>query len=290
MTEEEAGQGRQLENRLVAVAGVLAPTTVIGGLLLYFGYVATYARFLYFGVEFEVVDLAPQDLVLLGVEALYVPLGLIILVVLAGVLLYLLAWPAYGDRVGRRARVVVTVAAVAVGVALTIRGIMGVVVPEIAATERPIALTPLSMAVGVLLLTAGQRLLLRALGRAPHRAERAALLLAAGVVVLSLIWATNSFAHATGRGQAVTQLERLPQRPEVILDTKEALEIVVPGVREHRLKKGKAFRYRYRGLRLLAESNGRLFLVPATWAEHHGTLVVPLDSAVRVQFVPPPPP
>jgi hypothetical protein len=47
---------------------------------------------------------------------------------------------------------------------------------------------------------------------------------------------------------------------------------------------GQTFHYRYRGLRLLIEGQDRMFLVPDKWSASDSTLVVPLDSSVRVQF------
>ncbi|WP_405737503.1 hypothetical protein OG607_16590 [Streptomyces sp. NBC_01537] len=45
------------------------------------------------------------------------------------------------------------------------------------------------------------------------------------------------------------------------------------------------FRYRYRGLRLLAQSNGRVFLIPDQWAPGNGNcLMLPVDSDTRFQF------
>ncbi|WP_162952604.1 hypothetical protein [Streptomyces hundungensis] len=47
------------------------------------------------------------------------------------------------------------------------------------------------------------------------------------------------------------------------------------------------FRFRYQELRLLAESNGRMFLIPGDWEPSSGSvLVLPADAAVRVSFSP----
>jgi hypothetical protein len=48
---------------------------------------------------------------------------------------------------------------------------------------------------------------------------------------------------------------------------------------------GQHFRYRYRGLRLLAQSGDRMFLIPKDWTWRDGdVLVVPPGSGVRVAF------
>src|SRR4051794_26460224 len=60
-----------LLDQLSAVAGVVAPTTVLTALLYYYGYVATYARFAYFGVDLATLRLPTQELVLRSVAVLY---------------------------------------------------------------------------------------------------------------------------------------------------------------------------------------------------------------------------
>jgi len=70
------------------------------------------------------------------------------------------------------------------------------------------------------------------------------------------------------------------------LDTKERLFLHDPGIEETVLPPsgGQTFHYRYRGLRLLIEGQDRMFLVPDRWSASDSTLIVPLDSSVRVQF------
>jgi hypothetical protein len=69
---------------------------------------------------------------------------------------------------------------------------------------------------------------------------------------------------------------RLAERPSVVLDTKERLYLRFPGAEE----------IRYRGLRLLIEANGKLFLIPERWRQGGGVLVVPHDDSSRAQFEP----
>ena len=120
------------------------------------------------------------------------------------------------------------------------------------------------------------------------RLRRIALAATAGLVVAGLFYAVNSFAAAYGAGRGYDDAVGLPERPEVILDTKERLVDVPPGVTERDLPADKdaAFRYRYSGLRLLLESGERLFLVPGNWTVQSKTLVVPYDSDIRIQLIP----
>lgn len=111
--------------------------------------------------------------------------------------------------------------------------------------------------------------------------ETGALVLIAGITVLSMFWAANSVAHAHGRGDAIDMSGTLASRPGIILDTKERLDIVLPGMTEYSLP-GPTFKYRYRGLRLLVEAHDRLLLVTDAWEKGDGkTLVIADDDSIR---------
>ncbi|MET8678029.1 hypothetical protein ABZW18_10670 [Streptomyces sp. NPDC004647] len=95
---------------------------------------------------------------------------------------------------------------------------------------------------------------------------------------------------AYGLGRALDDAGSLPGRPEVVLYTKEPLRDLPTGASSTRLAPtaGSELRYRYRGLRLLVQANGRLFLVPAHWTTPGGrTLVLPYDNTVHLELVPP---
>jgi hypothetical protein len=312
---EPSSPGPDLVDRLRAIAGVVAPTTVVTALLFYFGYVATFARFRYFGVYLDMVGLSTQDMALYGVEVIYAPLialclaGLLAASVHAG-----LSWLVSSgrrDAVSGWAGVFV----ILVGFLLLLRGVVGMQVPEVARTEFP-GTTPTCLGLGAICVAYGTRLL-RVVGRRWHRRQvrvapgaaagdrwwpdsppadrivRYGLVLVSVIVVASLFWAANSFAAAFGRGRALTDAAMLADSPEVILDTQQALADPPPGVTASELPAAApgsvgAFRYRYRNLRLLVEGNDRLYLVPVPWQEDSRTLVIPYDEKVRIQLVPPP--
>jgi hypothetical protein len=106
------------------------------------------------------------------------------------------------------------------------------------------------------------------------------------VIAGSIFWATATIAQASGRAIAQYAAMHFADLPSVILDTKERLFLHDPGVEETVLppSEGQTFHYRYRGLRLLIEGQDRMFLVPDRWSASDSTLIVPLDSSVRVQF------
>ena len=288
----EPNRSDALVERLKAIAGVLAPTTVVGALLYYYGYVTSYARFDYFGLDLGVLGLSSQELVVRSLAALYVPLAVLILAGVGALWAHLairdlLATGRHRGTLRRAATL-----AVVVGVLLLARAAVGVLVPTVAATE-PIATTPTTLVIGAVLVAYGRQVRLAAGRFTPRsptrlRAERVGWALTGALVVLGLFWIANSFAAAYGRGQAMADAADLAGRPAVTLDTTERLYTPLPGVIETRLPadRGQRFRYRYRGLHLLLESDSRLYLVSADVSAGPRVLVVPFDTTTRFQFAP----
>ncbi|MGH4001860.1 MAG: hypothetical protein ACRDTJ_30855, partial [Pseudonocardiaceae bacterium] len=213
-----------IAERLKAVAGVVAPTTLIAALLYYYGYVTTNARFAYFGVDLTTLRMSTQDLAMRSVAALYVPVAGLLAAGLAGYWLHSAATAALAR--GKRAKLLRRIGwlVIAAGTALFIRAVVGIVVPSIAENEFP-GITPLSLGLGALLVAYGRHLVLGASEdqnrSQERRRERVAWALVSGIAVLSLFWLTNSFAGAYGRGQADADSRQLATRPSVTLDTKE---------------------------------------------------------------------
>lgn len=311
-----ASPGGQFLERTRAVVNVLGPATVVTSLLFYFGYVATTARFRYFGVYLSLMNQSLQDMLLYGVEVVYPPLiavsvlGLLVLAAHAGV--HLLLSSEDRDYVTSWVGIFVTL----LGCLALARGVVGVLVPHIARTEA-IATTPLCLGAGALGLAYGAWLLRRVtirrdrrrLANAPDDADppthspvvdwlaspacvrlcRYAMAWITLLIIASAFWTANSFAAAYGLGRALDDADSLPGRPEVVLYTKEPLRDLPAGASGTRLSPaaGGELRYRYRGLRLLVQANSRLFLVPAHWTTPGShTLVVPYDNTVRLELVP----
>lgn len=279
-----------LVERLRTAAGVIAPTTLIAALLYYYGYVTTLARFAYFGVDLSTLRMSTQDLALRSVEALYVPLAALLAAGLVGFWLHttvraFLVQGKYTRLLQRGGWLAITL-----GTVLLVRAVIGIIHSSIAANEFP-GITPISLGLGALLMAYGRHLVTyvspdQNRSQRRRRLERVVWTAVSGIAVLSLFWLTNSFAAAYGRGQADVDSLKLGTKPSVTLDTKERLYLGYPGVEETHLpiENGQQFRYRYRGLRLLIESDSRLFLIPERWRKGGNVLVLPEDSSVRVQF------
>lgn len=293
---EERGEERRqpgLAAQLATYGSVIAPTSLITALLSYFGYLAMRARFEYFGVYLDMVNLSTADLLLYGSDVVYVPVVLVGLAVLVATGLRLAGNWLVSDPRRDALSGWITLIVVLVAILFLLRALLGILIPSVAKTEFP-GVTPLSLTSCALLLRYSATLwqVLAARRDEPRwtpprqvlNAGRYALL---ALVVAGLFWTANSFASAYGNGRALDDAEDLPKRPEVILDTQEPINDPPFGVLHTELPGNVKFRHRYTGLRLLVESDHRLFLVPARWsAGSSRTLVVDNSADIRLQLAP----
>ena len=282
--------------RIKDLATLIAPTTAITALLIYFGYVGTRARFAYFGVNLDLTGMSNQNLILYGLEVVYVPAAVALILVLAAVVTHaLLSRVIHVARLRQVALAFAGFAALA-GLLLLARGVIGLLIFRVSQNETPLT-SPLTLAFGpVLILYAGWAagtVLARdspGFARRYHdpgvtRLRRFVTGTVAGLVLVALFWAANGFAGAFGLGRAVQDAYDLPGSPEVVLDTQQQLIDVPEGITESPLP-GEAFHFRYRGLRLLLAADDRLFLTPANWTAESRTLVVPYNDEIRLQLDP----
>lgn len=290
--------------RIREFANIVAPVTLVTSLLLYFGYVGTRARLEYFGVYLDMTGLSNQDLVMSGLEVVYFPAALVFLALLAGAVAHgMVSW-LLTVRPRDSATLVLGAVVMTLGLLAVGRAVVGLFRVEVSRAEVP-GTTALALALGPGLLAYGAWVgwqvvrrrageasdsrLVSWHGSAPMRqVRRVALAAIGGLLVAGLFWAANSFAWAFGSGRAYEDAAHLGEQPEVVIDTQERLIGAPPGVIETPIPgaESEGFRYRYGGLRLLIEADGRLYLVPAPWTADSKTLVVPYDEKVRVQLIP----
>ncbi|MGW1121901.1 hypothetical protein ACWD5B_33135 [Streptomyces tanashiensis] len=284
---DDDGSGRSpWGNWVVTLTTLVAPTTFIGALLLYFGFAFTDAQYAYFGIDAATLGFSPRDFAMRSAGALYLPAGTALTVALAGVLVYYAA-RTLGDRSthlppgGRLAPYALSVC----GLVMFVLGVLG----GLGVWRAGAMDTPLLLGCGLVLVVYGRVLSFKLSGTAyPVARERLALVLVAALVVLCSFWAVHAYAKRHGTDEARYLARHLWLRPAVTVDTAERLYFPPRQVRETVLPVAgtpQRFRYRYEGLRLLAEANGRMFLIPDDWAEKGGNvLVVPANNAVRVAF------
>ncbi|MEU4602220.1 hypothetical protein AB0F43_04485 [Kribbella sp. NPDC023972] len=253
----------------------LPPITLISALLFYFGYVSARSQYEYFGIDVDTIGLSTQEYVMRSPQPLLVPLLVITLLAVAGLLLHNALHPTdTGVRRATRATVV-----------LLLIGVVGLLAfPLIGQVPYYALLVP--AVIGLAAATLAYLTYLRSKLNPQLGGQRTLIALLAAVTVTCAFWATATTAQYSGRGLAKSDAENLDKFPVVILDTKEKLALRSPGLEETALRpgQGQTFNYRYRGLRLLVVGENRLFLVPQQWNASNTTVVVPLDSSIRVQF------
>jgi hypothetical protein len=267
----------------------VAPTTLVGALVFYFGWTRTRAWWLYFGVDPSVLGFSSQDYVLRSVNALFPAL------LVAAIAAAAAAW-----AVRRTDRLVADIAS----------GRAGPNAPRVLARVRPIVgtlgaaflaigvlalfwgvlqfqvLSALALGVGAMLLALAARL---RSGREAEPArstwETAALWV---ILILSAFWAMNDFALITGRGAARFTGNNLNLRPAVTIFSTERLGLEGPGVDDGALAAGERYRFRYTGLRMLLRTGGSYVLAPDGWERGGTVFVVDDEPSLRFEFSFPP--
>jgi hypothetical protein len=284
--DDEASRAPQVERWVNILGSVIAPATLLGALLFYFGYVSSRAQYDYFGIDVDVIGLTTQNYVARSPQPLLVPLLVLALVGAA-----LVAVHAIIRRRSRRPGFVGAVRrAVMVGLIILGAGIILLFAyPLLSGWPYYPLVTPLVLAIGGAVSAYGLGTL-----RFVARRDKTGSGPRVGVVVLlwaataaCVFWATATIAQWSGLGLAQQQARHLDTLPSVIVDTQDRLflpaeshvtEIALPDTESQK------FHYRYTGLRLLIVGSDHMFLVPNTWNPHDTTLVLPVDSSTRLQF------
>ncbi|WP_106402857.1 hypothetical protein [Actinocorallia populi] len=296
MTEqntEKEPEHEPLMARLAPIISVVAPTTLVTALLLYFGYLATRARFNYFGAPLDLVNPSSTDLLFYGSEAVFKAILTLALATLVGVGLYLVGRWLIADP--RRDAVTGWISLALFYTGLVMLAIVLVVVfhTHTPLTNRPLEtpvllmLSALALRYGLWLWQARAERRGRARWLPPEAVDiiRATLLI---LLIAGLFWTCNLAAALYGRNRGVETARTLPLHPKVVLYTQDAIDSLPREVDHTDLGEGRKFRHRYGDLHLLVESDRRLFLVPVPWSPRNGRVLVVENSAdIRLQLIPP---
>jgi hypothetical protein len=315
---EDDQPAKSFERWVSLVGNIIAPVTAISALLFYFGYVSSRSQFEYFGLDVDTIGLTTQDFIKRSPQSLPVPL-LVLSVLGAGAALVnamikrrlVTDYAQPGPEAATRARRWIGRATTG-GLVLLMAGIVLLLAyPLLRDWPWFDLVTPLVIALGGSITAyaiGASRFAANLESPSDSSQGPSAPLVGAPVtpaarhtsvwlrpavsvfilvaVAASIFWATATVAQWSGTGLAQSQAVRLDELPSVILDTKERLYLTSPGLSETALppSPGQTFRYRYRHLRLLIQGNDRMFLVPDRWSPSDSTLLVMLDSSVRMQF------
>lgn len=288
------------------VGSIIAPTTLLTALSIYFGLLYAIGYYRYFGVNYTVLDLPTQGLLILSASTAVMPLATLATVALVSLWIYRLPLERSSDRVRRWLSFTLLPAVAAAGAAL-----LALVAAE---TLLRLPVFPpsfpegrgISLSAGVVLLAWAARLraTLAPTGTAeqdggtttpphPHGVlalARRALLVAtrpakrdeeAGHVPLTvakwvclsvlfgvgLFWAVGSYALRLGPQDAQGFVAGLRCAPDVVLYSEKSLNLFTAGLTEEPATGPEsAYGFRYPGLKLVPQAGDQYLLLPADWA------------------------
>ncbi|MFD9305396.1 hypothetical protein ACFWCB_22530 [Streptomyces sp. NPDC060048] len=258
---------------------VVAQGTFIAALLFYLGAMYMSTFYAYFHISLSTLNLGFSELVtqslrLLKLEVL-VAAGLIVLVVSA---------PWARNRAQMSGGMVSRAAAKAEAVAAKLSVpvvVIGVVLLALWNEIQPYGWTaPLLIAVGLLM---GQCRDSR--GRRPKGLRSKALPVFAAVAFL--FWTLTQVTIQTAQRDARSRASHVTDWTGVMVLSSYPLSLPTGTVRREVLASGLRHRYRYTGLRLLLERNGRYYVVPQGWnVERDAMYIIQESDAVWIGLTP----
>jgi hypothetical protein len=276
-----SGPAQELTRNLILL---LANVGALTALLVYFGWRRSEAHAARLGIDESLLGMSTQDYVLRSIGSL---LGLLLVIGGGGLCSLWIhhkmtrLWDLY--RCGAMPRAVV------VGVSWA-AAVLGVATPVVVYalrglwTESMYVGYPLSLGAGLLLILSGAWLRSRLTSNqlAGSNLVRLFLSLVLGVLVF---WAASNRAEVLGNQLADEFAAGVRLQVRVTVFSEQRLHLDAAGVTEDVLQGDNgAFRYRYRGLRLLEHTGEKYFLVPDTWNQLDGTVIVLIDHDNRLRF------
>lgn len=278
---------------LKEVGAVLAPITVLTGLLYFFGYLRARAFYSYFGIDLRSIGFSTADYLSQSADAVFRPLAVLLTLALGAVILHIglsITLERASAKMVRRT----TLGLACLATALLLAGIMDLAF--VAARVGNLLIAPIALIAGAVCLeyathivearnigTERTRRLLKGTKSARHG-------MVITLVVFSAFWATSDVAHRDGVSAARIVAATLPIQTRVVIYSRERLQLRGSGVRVVPLPAdNSAYHYRYDGLRLLLHSGDRWFLVRGTWKPDVGQGVIVLQddpAQLRIELAP----
>ena len=291
---------------LQVVGSIVAPTTLLTALFVYFGLMYAIGYYRYFGVNYTVLDLPTQGLLILSASTAVMPLATLAAVMLVSLWIYRLPLERSSDTVRRWLSLTLLPVVAAAGAAL-----LALVAAE---TLLRLQVFPasfpegrgISLSAGVVLLAWAARLRATLAPTEPAEHERATAATASrrGVLALArraltaatrptkpdegpghvaltvakwvclsvlfgigMFWAVGSYALRLGPQDAQGFVTNLRCAPDVVLYSEKSLNLFTAGVAEEPATSPEgAYGFRYPGLKLVPQAGDQYLLLPADWA------------------------
>jgi len=271
------------QRALKAIGTIIAPAALVTALMYLFGLLHAYWFFSRFGVDYTLMGLTTEDYLVRSADGLFVPLVVISAAGLAVLWIGRRLPVSLLQRAHRVPRRIVVAAASAVATILLVVAATGIVRPALFIGS--VAVPGLSLVAAVLVLAAVSR---------PRRDEHGAVAVAEWVGIFMLVstglyWAVTDYSASVGTERADQLIAALPSWPDAVVYSEKSLNVTLAGVGERRCRDTEgAYAFRYDGLKLVLQSGGQLFLLPAQWVDGVGTaMVLPRTDAIRLEFTGP---
>lgn len=291
-------QGSATAGTLATVLVFASQTVLITTLLYYFGWARTQAHFGYFGVDTNLLGFTTADYVLRSINSAFPPLVAfaVVAILLLGfhrrVMVDAVAAPVKTSA-GKALTVFVSTAHF-LGIAFAVVVLVGLSFPgEIG---RPLGFAlPLMLVASVGLL--GYSGYLRSLrlatpGRrqegsrtSSHARAQAVLLVAVGL--LGVTWWLALYAVQVGERSAMDSAATLANEPDITVYSSDRIALAGPEIVVDEIQQvGNKYRYRYTGLRLLAQAGGKYVLLPVGWQKGRDSVfLIPYNDAIRLDMI-----
>jgi hypothetical protein len=263
---------------------------LVTALTFWFGYTYASAQSFYLGIDASILKFSTTDYLVRSAEPVIVPAAVLLATFLAAIgahaLVDLCIRARPGNPVLRAGSLVLCI----LGCLLLLLGLrtMFVGLPGIHYLVPPMILGAGAACAGYgfyALRTTGRRSELPSGRRGIPIWEKGGYVLVSLLVILSLFWATTSYAGALGRGRAQSLERNLSTSPSVVVYSKKSLALAPPVIEARISTPDSEYSFRYSALRFGIHSANKYFLFPEGWTRSAGTIVVLEDNLdIRLEF------
>jgi hypothetical protein len=288
-----------LPRALRLIGTVVAPATLLTGLLFFYGLLYAIGYFRYFGVNFTVLNLPTWNYLVLSADGAIVPLVLLAGVALLTLSIYRLPLERSSGTARLIARWVALPLVAGSGVALVTLALADAVFGISVFPPTFWEIRGLSLAGGTVLMVYFGRLR-RAFFRSPSWLSRPPSVDGVDVLTVGrwcafailigvgLFWAVGSYATGMGMRAAQGLAADLACEPDVILYAEKSLNLQVPGVVEAAASRADAaYGFRYEGLKLVPQAGDRYLFLPKGWTPGgRPAILLPRTDKLRMEFIP----